>query len=77
MQGNNYTSRSITLNTCFNINKRSDTKQKHVIALYTKNDCFCIKLESEEELEEWLKELLTLQTDVPDGEHPKPTFGKQ
>lgn len=49
-----------------------------MIALYTKNDCFCIVLESEEEMEEWLKALLSLQQgeDVPDGELPKPTFGQ-
>lgn len=68
--------RSITLKTCFNINRRSDVRQKHVIALYTKNDCFCVVLETEEELEDWLKALLSLQQgeDMPDGELPKPTF---
>ncbi|XP_054266628.1 insulin receptor substrate 1-B isoform X2 [Macrosteles quadrilineatus] len=68
--------RSITLKTCFNINKRSDLRQKHVVALYTKNDCFCIVLENESELSDWLKALLSLQQgdDIPDGEQPKPTF---
>lgn len=35
-------------------------------------------METEEELEDWLKMLLTLQhgEDVPDGEQPKPTFGQ-
>ncbi|KAL0274703.1 UNVERIFIED_CONTAM: hypothetical protein PYX00_002767 [Menopon gallinae] len=68
--------RTISLKTCFNINRRRDTKQKYVIALYTKDDCFCIVLESEEELQEWLKVLLKLQTgeDCVDGEPPKPTF---
>ncbi|GLH09075.1 Insulin receptor substrate 1 [Gryllus bimaculatus] len=68
--------RSIALKTCFNINRRTDTKHKNVIALYTKDDCFCLVLETEEELEEWLNSLLSLQhgEDVPDGEPPKPTF---
>lgn len=68
--------RSITLKTCFNINRRSDIRQKHVIALYTKNDCFCVVLETEEELDDWLKALLSLQhgEEMPDGELPKPTF---
>lgn len=71
--------RSIPLKTCFNINKRNDTKYKHVIALYTKDDCFCVVLESEEDLDAWLKALLSLQhgEEVVDGETPKPTFGKQ
>nr|XP_023017350.1 insulin receptor substrate 1 isoform X1 [Leptinotarsa decemlineata] len=68
--------RSIPLKTCFNINKRIDTKHKHVIALYTKDDCFCVVLDSEEELDGWLKALLSLQhgEEAVDGEDPKPTF---
>lgn len=70
--------RVITLRTCFNINKRSDTKYKYVIALYTKDDCFCVVLDTEEDRDMWLKALLSLQhgEDVTDGEPPKPIFGK-
>lgn len=69
--------RSILLHSCFNINKRGDTKHKHVIALYTKDECFCLILDNERELDEWLKAMLRLQSgDVPDGEQPRPTFGK-
>uniref|UniRef100_A0A1B6MMZ1 Insulin receptor substrate 1 n=1 Tax=Graphocephala atropunctata TaxID=36148 RepID=A0A1B6MMZ1_9HEMI len=68
--------RSITLKTCFNINKRSDMRHKLMIALYTKNDCFCIVLETEAELDEWLKALLCLQQgeDIPDGVEARPNF---
>lgn len=67
--------RSILLHSCFNINKRVDTKYKHVIALYTKDECFCLILDNEKELDEWLKAMLLLQSgDVPDGEQPRPTF---
>ncbi|KAL2717120.1 insulin receptor substrate 1 isoform X1 [Vespula squamosa] len=67
--------RSILLHSCFNINKRVDTKHKHVIALYTKDECFCLILDNEKELNEWLKAMLLLQSgDVPDGEQPRPTF---
>ncbi|XP_043597647.1 insulin receptor substrate 1 isoform X2 [Bombus pyrosoma] len=67
--------RSILLNSCFNINRRMDTKHKHVIALYTKDECFCLILESEKELDEWLKAMLLLQSgDVADGEQPRPIF---
>lgn len=70
--------RSIPLKNCFNINRRLDTKHKHVIALYTKDDCFCVVLESEEDVDGWLKALLKLQhgEEVVDGEAPKPTFGE-
>ncbi|XP_034245498.1 mucin-12 isoform X4 [Thrips palmi] len=68
--------RSISLKACFNINRRTDMKPKYVIALYTKDDCFCIVLESEEEREAWLRALWALQDgdDVTDGEAPKPVF---
>ncbi|CAH1406439.1 unnamed protein product [Nezara viridula] len=68
--------RSITLKTCFNINKRTDTRHKWVIALYTKKDCFCIVLENEEEMDEWLKALLELQLGeaIPEGEPVRPNF---
>lgn len=70
--------RSIMLKTCFNINKRTDTKYKHVIALYTKVDCFCVVLDSEEDLDTWLKPMLTFQhgEDVCDGDDIRPTFGE-
>lgn len=68
--------RCIPLKTCFDINKRQDTKHKHVIALYTKDDCFCIVLDNEEELQVWLKDLLTLQhgEEIPEGEVLRPKF---
>lgn len=72
--------RSIILKTCFNINKhkRQDIKQKFVIDLYTKDDCFSIVFDNEDELEEWLRPMLFLQhgEELWDGEPPKPTFGK-
>lgn len=71
--------RIIALKTCFNINTKTDSKHKHVIALYTKLDCFCIVFDGEEELKVWLKDFLTLQhgEELPEGEIPKPKFGKQ
>uniref|UniRef100_A0A182QZ86 PH domain-containing protein n=1 Tax=Anopheles farauti TaxID=69004 RepID=A0A182QZ86_9DIPT len=69
--------RSIQLRSCFNINKRHDIK-KHIISLYTKDDCFNIFFESEEEMTRWLRTLLRLQRgEDPEGEptEPKPLFG--
>lgn len=69
--------RSINLETCFNINRKTDTKQKFVIALYTNEDCFGIVCENEQELEQWLHKMLYLQNNKDEnGEMPKPTFGK-
>lgn len=69
--------RSISVRSCFNINRRRDTKHKHVVALYTKDDCFCLVLDNERDLDEWLNALLLLQRgDQTDGEQPRPTFGK-
>ncbi|XP_076240891.1 insulin receptor substrate 1 chico isoform X2 [Calliopsis andreniformis] len=66
--------RSIMLDSCFNINKRVDTKYKHVIALYTKDECFCLIFENEKELDVWLKAMLLQSGNVPDGEQLRPTF---
>uniref|UniRef100_A0A182VU76 PH domain-containing protein n=1 Tax=Anopheles minimus TaxID=112268 RepID=A0A182VU76_9DIPT len=67
--------RSISLRSCFNINKRHDTK-KHIIALYTKDDNFCILFETEDEMNRWLRTLLRLQRgEESAGDPPKPTFG--
>jgi insulin receptor substrate 1 len=70
--------RSIALKSCFNINKRVDNKQKLVIALYTKDDCFCIVFENEVEQDLWYKKILELQIggDVIEGDQPRPTFGE-
>jgi RNA polymerase subunit RPABC4/transcription elongation factor Spt4 len=70
--------RSIDLKKCFNINKRTDTKVKNCIALYTKDTSFCIVLDSDDEANEWLNSLLEVQNGgvtIP-GEVPKPSFGK-
>lgn len=72
------TKRSITLRSCFNINRRMDTKYKFVIGLYRKDDCFSIILKDDEELNKWLKMLLVVQRgkELLDGDQPRPTFGK-
>lgn len=50
--------RVISLKSCFNITRRLDLKQPYVIALYLKEECFCIVMEKDEELRSWLKDLL-------------------
>lgn len=73
----NHPKRSIRLGACFNINRRTDTKHKCVIALYTNEDCFCLVCDNEQELELWLHKMLSLQNNKDEnGEPPKPAFGK-
>lgn len=72
--------RSIVLEKCFNINRKQDTRNarnKIVIALYTLDDCVNIVFELENELEDWLDQLLTLQQGKSgniDGKKPVPNF---
>lgn len=69
--------RSIRLEACFNINRRTDTKHKCVIALYTNEDCFCLVCDNEQELELWLHKMLSLQNNKDEnGEPPQPSFGE-
>ena len=71
--------RSIILCTCFNINRRLDIqKYKHVIGLYRKDDTFSIIMKDENEMNEWLRQLLILQRgkECVDGDQPRPKFGK-
>nr|XP_006823848.1 PREDICTED: insulin receptor substrate 1-B-like [Saccoglossus kowalevskii] len=53
--------RSVVISTCFNINRKTDSKHKYALALYTRDDCFTILMETSEELEEWLMEMFKLQ----------------
>lgn len=69
--------RTIALRSCFNINRRADAKQRHVLALYTRDDSFALVCEGEAELEAWLNELLLLQRgsgEVDGDARPKPLF---
>uniref|UniRef100_A0A9J8A2G9 Insulin receptor substrate 1 n=2 Tax=Cyprinus carpio carpio TaxID=630221 RepID=A0A9J8A2G9_CYPCA len=52
--------KSIPLESCFNINKRADSKNKHLVALYTKDEYFAIAADSEVEQESWYQALVDL-----------------
>ncbi|KAH8022240.1 hypothetical protein HPB51_023118 [Rhipicephalus microplus] len=43
--------RTIALRSCFNINRRADAKQRHVLALYTRDDSYALVAENETELD--------------------------
>ncbi|XP_063043517.1 insulin receptor substrate 2-B [Engraulis encrasicolus] len=49
--------RVIYLYQCFTVNKRADSKNKHLIALYTKDEYFAIVAENEQEQEDWYQAL--------------------
>uniref|UniRef100_A0A336LNF4 Insulin receptor substrate 1 n=1 Tax=Culicoides sonorensis TaxID=179676 RepID=A0A336LNF4_CULSO len=69
--------RCIILRECFNINRRMDTKHQHVLALYTKEEGFCIIFDDEEELKRWFDILLRLQKGISLNENeptPRPLF---
>lgn len=70
--------RSIILCTCFNINRRFDTKYRNVIGLYRKDDTFSIMAKDETECNTWLKQMLILQRgkESVDADQPRPTFGE-
>lgn len=53
--------RVLSLATCYNITRRLDLKQRHVIALFTQDEQLCVVAENEQELHAWLASLLKLQ----------------
>ena len=68
--------RGININNCFNINKKSDTKHKFAIALYTKEDCFAVVCENEVEQQAWLTSMLQLWSYNTEGnESSRTLFG--
>ncbi|XP_036409529.1 insulin receptor substrate 1-B-like [Megalops cyprinoides] len=52
--------RTIPLESCFNINKRADSKNKYLVALYTKEEYFAVAADSEQEQDLWYQALVDL-----------------
>nr|XP_021190992.2 insulin receptor substrate 1 isoform X1 [Helicoverpa armigera] len=50
--------RVLPLKSCYNIMRRLDLKQKHVIALFTREEQFCVVADNEQELHAWLTAIL-------------------
>ncbi|KAL6490762.1 hypothetical protein MHYP_G00011070 [Metynnis hypsauchen] len=59
--------RVIYLYQCFTVNKRADSKNKHLIALYTKDEYFAIVAENEQEQEDWYLALSELMSEGKKG----------
>ncbi|KAM8882675.1 insulin receptor substrate 1-B [Synchiropus picturatus] len=53
--------KAVALETCFNINKRADAKNKHMIVLYTRAESFAIAAENEADQDEWYQAMVELQ----------------
>ena len=54
--------RCILLKNCFSINAKSDsTRHRHMIVLYTEDDCFGIACGSEAEQQDWLNTMVQLR----------------
>lgn len=51
----------VALETCFNINKRADSKNKHMIVLYTRAESFALAAENEADQDEWYQAMVDLQ----------------
>ncbi|TTO79348.1 Insulin receptor substrate 1 [Bagarius yarrelli] len=51
----------VELDSCFNINKRADSKNKHMIVLHTRGESFAVAADTEELQNEWYQAMLDLQ----------------
>ncbi|XP_057710314.1 insulin receptor substrate 1-B [Corythoichthys intestinalis] len=53
--------KAVLLETCFNINKRADSKNKHMIVLYTRAESFAVAAENQADQDEWYQAMVDLQ----------------
>uniref|UniRef100_A0A4W4DR42 Uncharacterized protein n=1 Tax=Electrophorus electricus TaxID=8005 RepID=A0A4W4DR42_ELEEL len=53
--------KALALETCFNINKRADSKNKHMIVLYTRAESFAVAADNEADQDEWYQAMVDLQ----------------
>ncbi|KAF7688896.1 insulin receptor substrate 1-B [Silurus meridionalis] len=51
----------VDLDSCFNINKRADSKNKHMIVLHTRGESFAVAADTEELQNDWYQAMLELQ----------------
>ncbi|XP_019713835.1 insulin receptor substrate 1-B isoform X3 [Hippocampus comes] len=53
--------KAVLLETCFNINKRADSKNKHMIVLYTRAESFAVAADNEADQDDWYQAMVDLQ----------------
>ncbi|XP_030638962.1 insulin receptor substrate 1-B [Chanos chanos] len=54
--------KAVNLESCFNINKRADSKNKYMVVLYTRGESFAIAADTEEIQNEWYQAMMDLQS---------------
>lgn len=52
--------KAVVLETCLNINKRADAKNKHMIVLYTRAESFAIAADNEVDQEDWYQAMVDM-----------------
>ena len=52
--------KAVVLETCLNINKRADAKNKHMIVLYTRAESFAIAADNEEDQDDWFQAIVDM-----------------
>ncbi|XP_005999865.2 insulin receptor substrate 1-B isoform X2 [Latimeria chalumnae] len=65
--------KSLNLETCLNINKRADAKNKFLIVVYSREDSFTIAAEAEQEQQSWFQAMVELQS--RSKMHPGSNYG--
>ncbi|XP_051924670.1 insulin receptor substrate 1-B [Hippocampus zosterae] len=53
--------KAVLLETCFNINKRADSKNKHMIVLYTRAESFAVAADNQVDQDDWYQAMVDLQ----------------
>ncbi|XP_041926357.1 insulin receptor substrate 1-B isoform X1 [Alosa sapidissima] len=74
--------KAVVLETCLNINKRADAKNKHMIVLYTRTESFAIAADNEVDQEDWYQAMVDMhcKSKIPlsecgSGDYGVPTPG--
>jgi len=69
--------RCIVLKNCLSINGKTDSRHRHAIFLYTKDECFGLAFDNEADQQDWLSTMLELRSQVQeDNTLTKPLFGE-
>ncbi|XP_028820863.1 insulin receptor substrate 1-B isoform X2 [Denticeps clupeoides] len=69
--------KALELQTCLNINKRADAKNKHMIVLYTRAESFAVAADSEADQDDWFQAMVDMQcrSKIPFGECGNGDYG--
>jgi len=69
--------RTIILRACFNINKKTESRQRPAIVLFTKDDCFTVVCENDGKQMDWLTLMTELRnSNLDQASLTAPLFGE-